>query len=244
MGYTLGAMALWIITGTGTNIGKTHFCCALLEAMRGVDEDASIVGWKPVETGVDPAAPGPDELALSKHSTSKAPETIRLRTPVTPSLAAECDGVPLDLRLFCAQALAAAARYSEFVIELPGGAYSHLENGKPNAALIRELVNQVPSARVVVVAANRLGVLHDVGACLRALAADGVDVTATVLMATAETDDSTPSNLSLLRADPKTANMFLCALPWAGTSALAREEHMNTLVSTLGKRRSDAPTAS
>jgi dethiobiotin synthetase len=49
-------------------------------------------------------------------------------------------------------------------------------------------------ALVVLVAPDRLGVLHDVGACVRAAAVDGITFAAIALSAPAQADASTGTN--------------------------------------------------
>ena len=82
----------------------------------------------------------------------------------------------------------------------------------------------------MLVAPDRLGVLHDVGATHRAAASAGVVVDAVVLMAPAKADASTGSNaaeLALLTAQP------ILALPRAGVDELGQREDFTTFYAEL-----------
>ena len=84
------------------------------------------------------------------------------------------------------------------VIETAGGLFSPLtDDGGTNA----ELVRRIEGGRLVLVAADRLGVLHDVEACRRAAVATGLTVDAIVSNRMLELlDESVGTNLEDLRA--------------------------------------------
>ncbi len=90
-------MARFVITGTGTNIGKTVFAAGLV----------GLIGasyWKPVQTGVTPRpagapdAPAPGSDAAFVHRMTGArihPEAVVLPAPLSPHRAAELAGVAI-----------------------------------------------------------------------------------------------------------------------------------------------------
>lgn len=79
----------FVITGTGTDIGKTVFAAGLA-GLLGADY------WKPVQTGVAPAAPGDRETVAALSGARTWPEVYRLAAPLSPHRAAELDGTGID----------------------------------------------------------------------------------------------------------------------------------------------------
>jgi dethiobiotin synthetase len=76
-----------IVTGTDTGIGKTVFAAGLAGALDGVY-------WKPIQAGVEEETDREAVLRLSGLSPERVlPEAYRLRTPASPHLAAERDGI-------------------------------------------------------------------------------------------------------------------------------------------------------
>jgi len=99
-----------VVTGTDTGIGKTVFAAALAGAL-----DGSY--WKPIQSGLEDETDSDAVRRLSTLATERIlPERYRLRTPASPHLAAEIDGVAIDPELF---ALPATSR--PLVIEGAGG---------------------------------------------------------------------------------------------------------------------------
>jgi dethiobiotin synthetase len=80
-----------VVTGTDTGVGKTVFSAALAAAL-----GASY--WKPVQSGLEGET---DSAAVARLASLRpervVPEAWRLRTPVSPHLAAELDGVAIDV---------------------------------------------------------------------------------------------------------------------------------------------------
>jgi len=79
-----------IVTGTDTGIGKTVFAAGLTAFLDGAY-------WKPVQAGLDEET---DSEAVRRLASLPAerilPEVWRLRTPASPHLAAQIDGVAID----------------------------------------------------------------------------------------------------------------------------------------------------
>jgi len=79
-----------IVTGTDTGIGKTIFAAALAGAL-GANY------WKPIQSGSLDETDSQTVLRLSGLSEKRVlPEAYRLKTPASPHLAAEIDGVVID----------------------------------------------------------------------------------------------------------------------------------------------------
>jgi dethiobiotin synthetase len=240
-------MTTWFISGTGTNVGKTHFAQALVCCLKGVVPD--VVGWKPVETGVPADTVGPDERALSLHSTRKAPPTMRFVMPVSPSVAARHESRLVDMGALCT-VLFECSKTCDVVVELAGGLYSQLADGVSNADWVRQFGRVLASqrrapAKLVLVASNRLGVLHDVGACLRAAAYDRILVSGVVLMNSVErkvqhaADPSVDENFRSLSLEALLENVALCELPCATVQDLYVHSAMTGFLASL-RRPNDA----
>lgn len=79
-----------IVTGTDTGIGKTVFSAALAGALDGFY-------WKPIQAGLDEETDSQTVMKLSGLPAQRIlPEAYRLRTPASPHLAAELDGVTIE----------------------------------------------------------------------------------------------------------------------------------------------------
>ena len=79
-----------VIVGTDTDIGKTIFAAALVAAFDGYY-------WKPVQAGLDGETDTQIVQRLSGLSAERMlPEVYRLKTPASPHIAAERDGIDID----------------------------------------------------------------------------------------------------------------------------------------------------
>jgi len=112
------------VTGTGTGVGKTVLAAAICAALRARGE--RVVAFKPVVTGTDePPAPGwPPDHELLAAATGGRPEAVAPVTfgpAVSPHLAAELAGRPLDPAALLRSFQAAAAGAGAVVAEGVGG---------------------------------------------------------------------------------------------------------------------------
>jgi dethiobiotin synthetase len=99
-----------IVTGTDTGIGKTVLAAGLAGALNGLY-------WKPIQAGVEEETDSATVLRLSGLSPERIlPEAYRLRTPASPHLAAERDGIVID-----PDALVLPAADRPLVVEGAGG---------------------------------------------------------------------------------------------------------------------------
>ena len=185
---------LVVVTGTGTNIGKTHLACALARCWEA--HGGKIAAIKPIESGSEGPL-GPDSLALAAHGTFhvKQPPPYVLPTPCTPARAAREAGVSIDIERVIAWVNAARQDADGVIVELPGGLFSPVASGWTNAELQQELH---PDAAVLV-APNRIGVLHDCTSAIRAARAQSIAFSCICLVEAADSDASTRWNAEDLR---------------------------------------------
>lgn len=162
------------VVGTGTDVGKTHVTRALSLAARAP-------AWKPVTSG------GLDDVVQLEAP----PPMHALSEPLSPHLAARIDGVVIDASAIARDAVERAKGHGLFLVESAGGLYSPLSVRETNADIARALG---VTAKVLLVAPDRIGVLHDVGATLRAASADGTPIACIALSAPAVADRSTGTN--------------------------------------------------
>jgi dethiobiotin synthetase len=203
-----------VILGTGTNVGKTFVTTCLA---RGLRQHATVLALKPIESGVT-AGEGGDAAAIAAgagHAPSLSP--WRFSRAVSPHLAAREQGAALDVAevasWVAAQEQSAGARV--VLIELAGGAFSPLGPGLTNADLAQALA----PALWLLVAPDSLGVLHDVGATLRALPRPP---DAVVLSAARPADQSSGTNAAELSS--LGIAQVLEVLPAGATSSISTVE--------------------
>ena len=78
-----------VVTGTDTGVGKTIFAAALAGALDGIY-------WKPVQAGSRRDRHRCRAAAVRSSPEHILPEVYRLKTPASPHLAAEIDGITID----------------------------------------------------------------------------------------------------------------------------------------------------
>jgi dethiobiotin synthetase len=198
-----------IVLGCGTSVGKTRFCLTLLRALAA--QGAATIGLKPVESGVAPGigtAPGSDAAALSNAATlhpSQSRPVYALSAPVSPHLAAKMEGVRIDEHTAAAWVQRAEVEATTHIVshmavwsivETAGGVFSPLSDTATNL----DLALALEPATWVLVAADALGVLHDVSATLQAMRSRNRAPDHLVLCAARAPDASTGTNAAELAA--------------------------------------------
>lgn len=187
--------------GTGTDVGKTWVTAALLSALR--TKHVRSAALKPIATGVDDGL-GEDArihaAALGRSESDARPPRFAYRRPVSPHWAAREEGRAIDVAAIVddARALAHGGDYDVVVIESAGGTFSPLGPGLTNADLARALAPRLGA--LLLVAPDRLGVLHDLTACLMAMRAVGLPAPEVVLTTPSSSDASTGTNADEARA--------------------------------------------
>ena len=116
----------WFVTGTDTEIGKTHVACGLLRLLAG--RGLQVAGFKPVATGCEVSMDGlrnADALALRDAGTVDVSyETVNpyaFVPPIAPHLAAREVGVAIRPEPILRAFAALNARADAVVVEGAGG---------------------------------------------------------------------------------------------------------------------------
>jgi 8-amino-7-oxononanoate synthase len=195
----------WVVLGTGTGIGKTFAATALVRLL--ARDGLPVAGLKPIETGLAEGEARGDAAMLAAASLGvPLPPTHPLYAfdePITPSRAARAASRRIELPsivTWVRDVESGAPAGARLVIETAGGVFSPLEDGVSNFDLARAL----DPALWVLVAPDRLGVLHDVGSCLLAMDALGRRPDYVVLSAPERADTSTGTNREELARNPRT----------------------------------------
>jgi dethiobiotin synthetase len=211
---------LIVVSGTGTEIGKTHFSVALLRALRRLG--ARVSGVKPIETGLSQTGPS-DAQRLDRESSFHVKRSwYGYSDPVSPHIAARETGRPIRIDTLAQDLEALRSDVDILLVELAGGLFSPLSEVSVNAHLARSLR---PDA-LLLVASDRLGVLHEVLSTLLAASTIPVAVSAVALMAPERPDSSTGRNASELTR--------LVTLSSVTTFPRAPPEELAVLPSTVG----------
>ena len=180
----------FFITGTDTGVGKTRVGTALVHGLvaRGLD----VRPRKPVESGCGTGPDGEmplDAMALREAAGAREALDIvcryRLRAAVSPERAAELEGIAFDVGDL--EGACDAPPRSLVVVEGAGGFLSPIARGALNADLASRL--RLP---VLLVAADRLGVINHALLTLEAIAARGLSVAGIVLSRTQAVVDPVP----------------------------------------------------
>lgn len=187
-----------ILLGTGTGVGKTYVATQLARAWRRMG--IRTLALKPIESGVEPGAlldPTTDAGLLSEAADGGAPPLYAFAEPVSPHLAAQGVGVRIDLRAIGEWVWKLENHFFGMDADGPGGITLIESAGGVFSPLNEEAVNidlalSLQPALLVLIAPDRLGVLHDVGATLRAMAVSPPAVVA--LSAASSPDESTGRN--------------------------------------------------
>ena len=167
------------VTGTDTGVGKTVVAAAIVAALHAADEPVHPL--KPVLSGLDePSGPDwrPDHELLARAA-GVDPDTvtlIRYGPAVSPHLAAELEGRPIDPNELRARILEAAGGRGTIVVEGVGGLLVPLAPGYDVRALARDL--DLP---LVVAARTGLGTINHTLLTLEAARSAQLDVLAVVL---------------------------------------------------------------
>jgi dethiobiotin synthetase len=183
------------ITGTDTSVGKTVVSAALVAWLKAHGLD--VAAMKPIESG------GGDDAALLHRASGHAGSVsdvgpLRFAEPVSPFAAASTRGITIDL----GELDAAFARLSQngdgVVVEGAGGLLVPITKDLSFAQLFARW-----NLEVIIVAANRLGVINHVLLTLNAalgqrLKVKGIVLNSLPIRAEAE-DPSRPTNLRLLQ---------------------------------------------
>lgn len=200
------------IAGTDTDVGKTYVACRIIEAL--VEAGVAIAAYKPVASGSD----SPEEsdaqrlyVSSSNRGTLADVNPQFFRAPLAPPMAAALESKQVDEERILLGAAAWNGRCDCLVVEGAGGLLSPISWTQTNADLAAAL-----GYPVVLVAANRLGVVNHTLLAMEHARAIGVRVVAVVLndFSSAVGDQSRKNNGELLRRffDLKRFDVPICNL--------------------------------
>ncbi|MEL1244711.1 dethiobiotin synthase [Flavobacterium sp. DGU11] len=131
------------ITGIGTDVGKTIASAIITEAL-----EADY--WKPIQAGdLDNSDSDKVERYISNPKTQLFPNSYALKTPASPHLAAELDGISIDIKN-----IKEPKTKNHLVIEGAGGVFVPLNDRGTVIDLIQ------PDHKVVVVSRHYLGSIN------------------------------------------------------------------------------------
>jgi dethiobiotin synthetase len=195
------------VLGTGTGVGKTVLSVELAKRLQA--KDRPVLALKPIETGFPPSAdrrpmPGSDAAQLEAatfHVEHPRPHPLHaFRLGISPHLAAERSGQFIELAavlewVAAAEQGATTAKRPLTLVETAGGAFSPLNPKATNCDLALALKGDL----WLLVAPDRLGVLHDVAATLGAMAQRGRLPDLVFVAPAPGPDASTGSNAEELR---------------------------------------------
>jgi dethiobiotin synthetase len=183
----------YLVTGTDTGVGKTFVTCGLLRfsRSRGIDS----VGMKPICTGDHN-----DVRQLLEACGSCEPEhlinPVWYRTPVAPYSASIIEDRLIDLGSIRDAFERLASRHSSILVEGAGGIAVPILAHYDFRDLARDL-----RLNVIIVAANRLGVLNHTRLTVEAIRAAGLRCSLIAMNSLhADSDISQATNLSVLES--------------------------------------------
>ncbi|MDD7968859.1 dethiobiotin synthase [Actinomycetospora lemnae] len=180
-------MRILVVTGTGTDVGKTVVVAAIAALARAAGERVTVV--KPAQTGVAPGEDG-DLAAVARLAGPVAlVELARYPEPLAPATAARRAGMP---PVTAAQVVDAVREQDAdlVVVEGAGGLLVRLDDGDtthPPQTLADVAAGL--AAPVVLVASAGLGVLNTAALTAEALARRGIVLAGTVVGAYPEHPD-------------------------------------------------------
>lgn len=183
----------WFVTGTDTEIGKSVVTACLAQAAR---RWGTVLAAKPVASGVVPGTPGED-AALLGEAAGHPPLVLQTWVaPLSPHRAALAEGRPADpeaLDRFCR-----GLRADTVLVEGVGGWRVPLRVDSTRYE-VPDLA-RATGGRVIVVAADRLGVINHARLTVEAVRGDGLEVAGLVLnRGTAPGSEARATNLADLR---------------------------------------------
>jgi dethiobiotin synthetase len=167
------------VTGTDTGVGKTVVACALVAALR--ERGLAVAAMKPAETGIV-ARDGASDAERLRWATGDADPLdvvcpVTLAEPLAPWVAAERAGRPLDLPPLDSALARLETGRDAIVVEGAGGLLVPFTRALAFADLVARW-----ALDLVVVAANRLGVINHTLLTVREAERRGLMVRAVALV--------------------------------------------------------------
>jgi dethiobiotin synthetase len=229
-----------LVTGTDTGVGKTVVACGLAADL--ARRARRIAVWKPVETGWDPAASSTTDAArLARAAGGDEPLELvcpyRLRAPVAPAVAARLEGMTIGLDDLSRHYRRRRIGHELVIVEGAGGLLAPLA---PRITYL-DLAGALDLA-VLIVAANRLGVVNHAALTARVARDAGLHVVGFVLndVPRPETEFAADASLETNRASILELTGLPCLghvplLPVADTAGeVARHLEVGEILQALG----------
>jgi len=165
-----------IVTGTGTEVGKTVVTAAVAALAR--DRGARVAVVKPAQTGLAAGQPGDLDEVRRLSGVDDLHELVRYRDPLSPEAAARRAGAaPLELGLVAGRIGRLAAEADLVLVEGAGGLLvRYADDGWTVADLARLL-----PAEVLVVTEPGLGTLNATALTLEVMAGRGLRLAGVVI---------------------------------------------------------------
>lgn len=193
---------IYFITGTDTEIGKTHVTAGLARAIKA--RDLTVAAFKPVASGLDEDGFNADAKELQAAASQTLPMDVinpyRFVPPIAPHIAAHETGLPIFLApiVLAVQGIAADIKLVEGV----GGWNVPLSSplSEPGAEVL--MLCDIPralDAEVIIVVGMRLGCLNHALLTARAVLSDGCRLRGWIANVLPEGMSRLGQNLSSLR---------------------------------------------
>ncbi|MFE6382786.1 dethiobiotin synthase [Streptomyces roseolus] len=207
-------MGIVVVSGTGTEIGKTVVTAAVAAAA--VAAGRSVAVLKPAQTGLAPGERGDADEAVRLSGAKTAAELARYPEPLAPGTAARRAGMaPVGPGRAAEVARALAAEHDLVLVEGAGGLLVRFDEDGGTLADVARLLG----APVLVVAPAGLGTLNSTALTAEALRARGIEQLGVVVGSwPAEPDLAARCNLADL---PEAAGAPLLGAVPEGSGALA-----------------------
>jgi len=181
-------MTSFFITGTDTGVGKTLVASAMAALFRGRGIDVGVM--KPVSAGGDKDARVLIEAAGVRDPLELV-SPIRLKEPLSPNVAAEREGVTIDLDLIVDAYTRLSDRHDLLIVEGAGGLLVPLSNHVTIADLAVQL-----SLPLLIVARAALGTINHTLLTAEAARARGLDVLGVIYNTTEPNADAVAASTS------------------------------------------------
>ncbi|WP_190107740.1 dethiobiotin synthase [Streptomyces cinnamoneus] len=224
-------MSVMVVTGTGTEVGKTVVTAAVAAAALAAGRSVAVL--KPTQTGVGPGEVGDVAEVLRLAGPVTGVELARFPEPLAPATAARRAGLaPVSPQEIARAAAELAASHDLVLVEGAGGLLVRLDDAGATLADVAGLLD----APVLIVAQAGLGTLNTTELTAEALRSRGLHCTGVVIGSwPAEPDLAMRCNLSDL---PEVAGVGLLGAVPEGAGAMPgqtfREAARSWLTPELG----------
>lgn len=214
-----------VVTGTGTDVGKTVVSAALVACYRAAGRRVAVV--KPTQTGIPAGGAGDLDDIRRLAGQVETHEYVRLPDPLAPDLAARRIGRDLPSVADHARRIAALADCADLDIVLVEGAGGLLVRLDAAGGTLADLTGHLDTtladgpARVLLVVAAGLGTLNHAALTAEAVTARGLTPAGLVIGAM----PAAPGLAETLNVDalPEVTGWSLRGIVPAGAGALPRE---------------------